>query len=317
MPSTPRRTQKRQTTDAADRRGAGDRVYERDFDKVRPEKVVPGVVGRSQWFTWRAGQHEQALTLERLRRGIREAQEQEDSGSLRAQVLEDAYTLLAGMTETMRNRSLGEPTLLDTAGRRRPSALGAASRRNGDGLTALSRHLDLESEGLLVLPVDENVAAELDLETVVLAELSHPLEPVLDATAVFSPQERVVVARIRRPGRYQVFALPKDPWLRATLDTLARYWKWVERDPSLREGEGKRTVRPEMVDRIGEIVLFAPAASADIGDRTRRLLGELEVVDGALVRPPLIKWWWDLFPRCSRWFSIGPVPDAGSGASGA
>lgn len=48
----------------------------------------------------------------------------------------------------------------------------------------------------------------------------------------------------------------------------------------------------------------------------RSLLGDLEVVDGVLVRPPVIKWWWDLLPRCSRWSSIGPVPDAGFGGIG-
>ncbi len=312
MPSPRRRTAKRRTTDAADQRPAGGRVYARDFDKVRPEKLVPGVVGRSQWFAQRAGRHEQALSLERLRRGIRDAREQQDPASLRAQVLEDAHTVLAGMTETIRNRSLGEPSLLDAAGRRRPSALKAGSQRKGEALTALSRQLDVKSEGLLVVPVDADAAAELDLETVVLAELSDPIQPVLDGTAAYSPQERVVVARIRLPGRYQVFALPKDPWLRATLDTLARHWKWIERDPSVREAEsGKGTARPEMVDRIGDVVLSAPDAPADVGDRMRSLLGELDVVDGALVRPPVIKWWWDRFPRCSRWTSIGPVPDAG------
>jgi photosystem II stability/assembly factor-like uncharacterized protein len=311
MPNPPRRTRKKQTTDAAERRRAGERVYERDFDKVRPEKLVPGVVGRSRWFAQRAGQHEQALSLERLQRGIRDAQELQDPASLRAQVLEDAHTLLAGMTETARNRLLGEPSLLDAAGRRRPSALKAVSRRKGEGLTAVNRQFDVKSEGLLFVPIDEDVAAELDLQMVVIAELSDPLQPVLDGTAAYSPQERVVAARIRRPGRYQVFALPKDPWLRTTLDTLARHWKWIERDPSLREAKGgKGTAQPEIVDRIGQLVLSAPDVPADVPGRIKTLLGDLDIIDGALVRPPVIKWWWDLFPRCSRWISIGPVPDA-------
>ena len=44
MPSPPRRTGKRLTTDAADERPPGGRVYERDFAKVRPEKFVPGML---------------------------------------------------------------------------------------------------------------------------------------------------------------------------------------------------------------------------------------------------------------------------------
>ena len=311
MPNPPRRTRKRQTAAAAARRQADDRVYERDFDKVRPDKLVPGIVGRSRWFAERTGEHQQALSLERLRRGLRDAQEMQDPASLREQVLEEAHTLLAGMTETTRNRLLREPGLLDRGGRRRPSALKALSRRTGDEATAVSRPFDVESDGFLFVPVDEDVAAALDLETVVIAEVSDPLQPVLDGSAAYSPQERVVAARIRRPGRYQVFALPKDPWIRATLDTLARHWESIERAPSLREGKGRKgAAHPEIVERIGQVVLSEPDLPDDASERIKTLLGDLEVVDGALVRPPVIKWWWDLLPRCSRWSSIGPVPDA-------
>ncbi|HEX5622232.1 MAG TPA: hypothetical protein VFX51_27650 [Solirubrobacteraceae bacterium] len=317
MPSQRRRANPGQSREAADQGAAAGRVYARDFDKVKPEKLVPGVVGRSQWFAQRAGRHEQALSLERLRRGIRDAREQQNPVSRKAQVLEDAHTLLAGMTATVRKRSLGELSLVDAAGRRRASALKPRSRQKGDGLAALSPQLDVESEGLLVVPVNEKAAAELDLETVVLAELSDPLQPVLDGTAVYSPQEQVVVARVRRAGRYQLIAMPKDPLLRATLDTLARNWKWIERDPSIREmAGGKGTARPEMIDRIGDVVRSAPEAPGDVVDRLGSLLGDLDVVDGVLVKPPVIKWWWDRFPRCSRWSSVGPVPDAGFGGIG-
>ena len=317
MPSPPRRTKKRQTTDTTGRRRPGDRVYARDFDKVRPEKLVPGVVGRSQWFTHRAGGNEHALSLERLRRGLRDAVHQLDPASLRAQVLEDAHTLLSDMSETMRKRSVGEPSLLDASGRRRPAALKPAPRRKDQGLTALTRELDLSSEGMLVAPVDQELAADLDLETVMLAEISDPLQPVLDTTAIYSTQEQFVAARIRRPGRYQFFAMPKDPWLRTTLEVIAKHWKSIERDPSLQQVEGGNgTIRPEMVDRIGEAVLSAPDAPTDAESRTKKLLGDLDLVDGALVKPPVIKWLWDLFPVCSRWTSLGPFPDAGFGGIG-
>ncbi|HET8742262.1 MAG TPA: hypothetical protein VFM41_06525 [Gaiella sp.] len=317
MPSPPRRTKKRQTTDATDRRRASGRVYARDFDKVRPEKLVPGVVGRSQWFTQRAGRDEHALSTERLRRGLRDAVHQLDPASLRAQVLEDAHTLFANMSETTRKRSVGETSLLDASGRRQPAALKPAPQQKDNGLTALSRELDLSSKGMLVAPVDEELAADLDLETVMLAEISDPLQPVLDMTAVYSPQERFVAARIRRPGRYQFFAMPKDPSLRTALDLIARQWKSIERDPSFQQVEGGNgTLGPEMVDRIGEAVLSAPVAPADAGSRIKNLLGDLDLVDGALVKPPVIKWSWDFLRVCSRWSSIGPFPDAGFGGIG-
>jgi photosystem II stability/assembly factor-like uncharacterized protein len=48
----------------------------------------------------------------------------------------------------------------------------------------------------------------------------------------------------------------------------------------------------------------------DVGERVSSLLGDIDVIDGALAKPPVIKWWWDFFPWCSRWSSIGPVPDS-------
>ena len=100
MPEPPSRTRKRQAADAGAQPQATDRVYERDFDKVRPGKLVPGVVGRSRWFAERAGEHEHALSLERLQRGISDAETLHDTASLRAQVLEEAHALLGGKTKT-------------------------------------------------------------------------------------------------------------------------------------------------------------------------------------------------------------------------
>jgi photosystem II stability/assembly factor-like uncharacterized protein len=336
MPEPPSRTTRRQRADARAQPQATDRVYERDFDKVRPRKLVPGVVGRSRWFAERAGEHEHALSLERLQRAINDAENLQDAASLRAQVLGEAHALLAGKTKTARERTLRKPSLLDIGGR--PSTPTAVSRRKRDGITAVSPPLEAKNEGFLFVPVDESVAATLDLETVMVAEISDPLQPLLNETFSYWPQEGVVVGRIPRAGRYQVFALPKDPWIRTTFDTLARHWKWVERDPSLREVTGRRgrTAQPEIINRICQVILFAPEydrledprsldgigkpprASAalggfedsDVGERISSLLGDLDVVDGALVKPPVIKWWWDVFPRCLRWRSIGPVPDS-------
>src|SRR4029453_13182719 len=179
------------------------------------------------------------------------------------------------------------------------------SRRKRDGITAVSPPLEAKNEGFLFVPVDESVAATLDLETVMVAEISDPLQPLLNETFSYWPQEGVVVGRIPRAGRYQVFALPKDPWIRTTFDTLARHWKWVERDPSLREVTGRRgrTAQPEIINRICQVILFAPEydrledprsldgigkpprASAalggfedsDVGERISSLLGDLDV----------------------------------------
>jgi photosystem II stability/assembly factor-like uncharacterized protein len=313
------------------------RVYPRDFDKVRPRKLLPGVVGRSQWFAERAGAQEDALSLERLRRGISDAENMRELGALRAEVIDEAHALLDDTTKATRKRVLRgpTPTLVDLAGR--PHAPTAIRTRKRHGIAALSRPLKVEDEGFLFVPVEEGTAAHLDLEAVVVAEISDPMQPRLNQTFTYWPQEKVLVGRITRAGRYQAFALPKDPWIRTTFDTLARHWKWVERDPSLREMMGRRGSKsqPGIVDRICQLILCAPdydqvkdaQAFEGIGMPPRelpaignfeggdvcerclsRFLGEIEVVDGALVKPPVIKWWWDFFPRCSRWRSVGPAP---------
>ncbi|MGH7711045.1 MAG: WD40/YVTN/BNR-like repeat-containing protein, partial [Gemmatimonadaceae bacterium] len=45
-------------------------------------------------------------------------------------------------------------------------------------------------------------------------------------------------------------------------------------------------------------------------------LGEIDIFDGMIIMPPLIKWCWIMRPRCSRWRSIGPVPGTGFGGIG-
>jgi hypothetical protein len=186
MPEPPSRTTRRQRADARAQPQATDRVYERDFDKVRPRKLVPGVVGRSRWFAERAGEHEHALSLERLQRAINDAENLQDTASLRAQVLGEAHALLAGKTKTARERTLRKPSLLDIGGR--PSTPTAVSRRKRDGITAVSPPLEAKNEGFLFVPVDESVAATLDLETVMVAEISDPLQPLLNETFSYWPQ---------------------------------------------------------------------------------------------------------------------------------
>jgi photosystem II stability/assembly factor-like uncharacterized protein len=309
-------------------------VYARDFDLVGPYKLLPGVVGRSRWFAQRAGDHEHALSLKRLQRGLSDAETMDDAASLQAQVLEEAHSLLAVKAKTTRERTLRRPSLLDSAGR--ASALTAISPSKRDGITAASTPLETEEGGILLVPIDERVAGDLDLETVIVAEISDPRQPVINDTFTYWPQEGVVVGRIPRGGQYQVFALPKDPLLRVTFDALARHWKWVERDPLLRELTGRRGTIPqaEVINRICQVILsgpeydhldpgpdrieMPPGESAVLGgfevsgasERINRLLGDIDIVDGALFKPPVIKWWWDFFPRCSRWISIGPVPDS-------
>jgi photosystem II stability/assembly factor-like uncharacterized protein len=258
---------------------------------------------------------------------------------LRTAATERGHSLLNSVSKTTRERVVEQrkPFLLDDRGRSVP--LKARASRKREGITAVSGPLGAGREGILFVPVDDVTAEYLDLETVVVAEVSDRREPRLNHSFSYWPQDRMVVGEVRSSGLYQVFAPPKDPWIRTAFDTLARHWKWVERDPEL-QALTKRPdsdFRPAMIDRICQLILCAPeykdvqdpGALAALGPRPEtlpalggfgggdicaqclnRFLGEIDVIDGGLIKPPLIKWWWDFFRRCSRWASVGPFPDS-------
>lgn len=311
---------------------AAGRVHQRDFDKVKPSRLVPGVVGRSRWFAERAGTDEDALSLDRLLRATHGAERMLDRRSLRLQVAEEALALLDRVGRTGRDRMLQHPTLLDAAGQ--AQTLTATPRRQGEGLTALSGRLKAASGGILVIPIDEKVAAYLDLEDVVVADHTDPRQPRLNGTFTWWPQEGVIAGRIPRAGLYQAHAMPKDPWVRTAFQTLATHWKWVEREIALRKPRSRRgrAARPGIIERICQVILCAPEFQriADprffdgIGPPPGGLggggniceqclagfIGDIDIVDDVIVRPPIIDWEWERHPRCSRWSSIGPFPDA-------
>nr|WP_296068654.1 hypothetical protein [uncultured Actinoplanes sp.] len=271
-----------------------ERIYARDFGTVRPDKEVPGVVGRARWFAARAGNREQALTLDRLRRGVRHAEEMADPAALRAQAFAEAHAL------PRRPRS---PSLLDEAGNAAPVREGAGHRQAGG--TAVTAALDVGQVGVLVIPVDERTAAAVDLETAAVAEISDVRRPVLNETFAYWPQEQVLVGRIHTPGRYQVFALPKDPSLRATVETLARRWPDIEDELTARGGDAD----------VADLVCRAAQLPGEHREQVAGLLGDLGP-DDVVARPAVVKLWWDLFGRCSPWRSIGPVPDRTFGGIG-
>lgn len=133
-----------------------------------------------RWFAERTGDHEHALSLERLQRGLSHAETMDSAASLRSTAVEEAHSLLAGMGDTVRRRTLRKANMLDNA--ERVSTPTAVSLGRRDGTTAVSGPLDAKHEGILFVPVDERAATELDLETVMVAQISDPLRPVLNET---------------------------------------------------------------------------------------------------------------------------------------
>jgi photosystem II stability/assembly factor-like uncharacterized protein len=303
-------------------------VEQRDFDAIKPRKILPGVIGRSLWFAERAGIHEDALSLERLLRATTTAERMHTLRSLRLEVSEEAREIVSRIPGTGAGTMYRQARLLQAKG---GQTLRPMAGREQPGITALSGRVRVGGTGILMLPVDEKTAAFLDLEDVVVADVSDPAEPRLNPTFTYWPQERVLVGRVTGPGEYEAHALPKDPAIRLAFDTLASHWKWVEREFEIRKSAPSGDAAPGIVDRICELILCAPdfqrvtdprhfegigLPAGDVGGGNvcerclRRFLGELDIVDGIPIRPPIIAWALVLRPRCSRWISIGPVPDA-------
>jgi hypothetical protein len=201
---------KRQATDRRSSPSVQDRVYESDFDAVRPGKLLPGVVGRARWFAERSGDRPNALAVSRLLAGVRDAQRTLEPAELRANAVERGHALLESASKTARERVLPQqkPLLLDARGRSVPLKAQSGKR---EALTGLIGPLDIEREGILFVPVDDEWAEHLDLEAVVVAEVSDRREAHLIHTFSYWPQEQMIVGEVRGPGLYQAFAPPKDP----------------------------------------------------------------------------------------------------------
>lgn len=325
------RTRSKQTT-------SSERVYQRDFYKVGPRKLVPGVVGRSGWFAERAGQHEDSLSITRLTRATAAAAATADPDVGRVSVRADAEAVLGLLAVRGEECNFARPTLLDRDGRSRQVTM---PRKGGsNGLSAVCPPIRTRTGGLLFLPVDDETAALLDLDEVVVAEVSDLRDAALNTTFTYLSQHGLVAGELAGSGLYQAFALPKDPWVRTAFDTLCHHWKWVERDPMVRRAIAERPDTPGLVDRICQLILCAPdyerirderlfeglgrppgdlgaVGGGDVCERCLNdFLGELHLVDDIVVTPPLVKWCWNRRPRCSRWVSIGPVPDQSFGGIG-
>lgn len=287
-------------------------------------KLIPGVVGRSAWFAERTGEHDGAMSIGRLTAALDIAERMpETAATLESGVVEAAESFLSDLENGSKEPRVEKPILIDAEGDSR--VLKTAGKMGSGGLSAVHEPLRVPSKGLVVIPVDMEVATRLDLEDVVLAEMSDPADPQLSSTLQYLPQHGVLVGQVDS-GVFQAFAFPKDPWLRTAFDTLALHWRWVERDPRLRGMLADN--EPGIIDRICQLILCAPdyrhlddsdfldglgTPPGDLSDICERcvgdFLGEIRVVDDIVVRPPLIKWWWHHRRRCSRWVSIGPVPD--------
>lgn len=265
---------------------------EGDDAAVAPKALnkIPGVVGRSIWFANRAGGHEQSLSIERLRAAIADAEGMLDPASLVERTLQESQALFGRLRKAERDRVLRTPTMIDGQGRMsRPKT----RRESNPAVTAFSPLLDIPNAGYLFLPLGARSAPHLDIEDLIVAEVSAEGTRRLNHTFSYWPEQDLLVGRLWRGGVYQVHGWPRDPLLRAGMQTIARYWPFLSRGDD---------------ERIGPIAeSLAGLLSHGMGDRqARELLG-------SRLKPPFVKHWWDrgVFEIPKGWQSIGPVPMQG------
>lgn len=256
------------------------KVTDKQFFTVKPRKIVPGVVGRSEWFTERAGKRPNALTLRRLENALVDA-ETGRSADIRREVADEALTSLsrvrtgraAGKIQALRAQVKESKRV-----KRDPFSVGPAIE-----LTDID-----DANSIVLIPVDPEAAAELDLERVFVAEISDPERPRINDTFTYSEELQALVGRVYAAGTYQAFALPNDPRQRAALETVAKQWRWIHRE---KNDLDVRDLRKSVGRDFGAIL-----GPAELNP---------SILNSIIAAPP-----------CSRWVSVGPFPTTTFGGIG-
>jgi photosystem II stability/assembly factor-like uncharacterized protein len=262
----------------------------------KPRRLVPGIEGRSAWFARRAGAHEWALSLERLRSALEAAESMPDKAAILEVTLQDALTLLSRLGKPARDRVRRTPTLLDFSGRVQDVKIRGQTEAV---FTTLSPPLEVGGAGFLFVPLGARSASHLDIDDLIVADISERERLRLNHTFTYWPEEDLLVGRLWHGGVYQVHGWPRDPLLRAGFETVARYWPFIERGSD-------DTPADAVVERLVGLLLLN-----GLDERQARAL-----IGG--VRPPFVKQWWDrgVFERPKEWRSVGPFPTQDVGGIG-
>ena len=256
---------------------------------VKPRKLIPGIEGRSAWFVERSGKHERALSIERLKTAIAAAERMPDRAAIRDATFHEAQTLFSELGRAALVRLQRAPVLVLPTGRVRDVKV---RRQSDKTLTMLSPAVETDAAGYLFIPARARESPAIDLEHLVVSDITDPDRLHLNPTFTYWPNEDLFVGRLWHAGVYQIHGWPMDPLLRAGLETLARYWPLINTS-----GDAP----PEEL-------------SAHLGGLLR-LHGldarQVRALIGGGVRPPFVKDWWDILEIPPGWLPIGPVPAPG------
>jgi hypothetical protein len=197
------------------------------------EGKFPKISERAYWFGKHAGLTPGSGSLPRLLNALQHSENIPDQLQDIVNLLSDTHRLLdRNHTNKNDNNNQVRAKLIDSkAIVSRPKIHEAKTQNKSIGAIYPSYLVDKlnTSWAILTLPLDPSHIAYLDLETAMLirSEENVPGEYSLIEASVFSTDDGMMIGRITKPGIYQVFALPKHPWLSTVVSTLSSYWPWI------------------------------------------------------------------------------------------
>ena len=317
-------------------------IEAKDFGKFKPKRMEPGPIGRTKWFVERAGNLSNSLSLSRLKEALNATAHMLSEEQQETQTLEELRNTWHG---TAGKKSRFDSFLaIDTRGELL-DCKAVEQQKSSAGYSAVCQPFRLNKlesrKASIFIRVDAEKKKLLDLEKVVVADISDPKQPRLVNQFHYLEEEGILAGVVNRPGVFQAYAFPKNPWLKIGFWTICHYWKWIVLDLHIQQlAVDKSTAGTlKLTDKICELILcnadfrnfrdiktlsqmgisLPPGLESGLTEEgwkdfqnvckrcLRDFLGEIRVIDRVVIPHPLFIWcWWPR--RCSKWVSVGPYP---------
>ena len=305
------------------------------YSPERPKNKKTPIADRAVWFGDRLGCAPGSSSLRRYLQAVKHAGSVPSGAEEQESALAEGTKLLGtvGFEKVLSNKG---PIFIDPCGETLGYKKGRVPKNRP--FTYIGAPMTISRlpgpSAFMFCFLDTSEHPQVDLDTMMLFRKSkHGYELV--TTSIYLTNENIAIAKIYRPGEYQLVALPANSLLRLTVHALCWYYPWLRIEPRLVKATEKQGV-PRLNERICQLIQCAPDFQVlfDKPNDFRELLGVEfpagvgdisaggnlceecldQIVDFQIdpkltvIFPPpilLLCWWWWLY-RCTRWYSVGP-----------